>query len=163
MSLRQPAAVLVSQNAVQLDARAADAPAAIRLAARPLLEARWVTPAYVEAAVAREAQYPTGLPTRPEPIAVPHADPDGVAVASISLLRLLDPVPFIQMATSDITLPVRLVLLLALRSKDQARMLSALIRGLRDVDLLTFLLTEASARAIARRLSIAVEREAGDG
>src|SRR3990172_5163496 len=121
--------IRIAARAVQLDVDAADAAASIRLAGAPLIEAEWVTPAYVEAAVARERTFPTGLPTQPEAIAGPHADPPGVSDPAIAVLRLRSPVDFVEMATSDDRLAVRLVLLLALKSKDQARALGALIRA----------------------------------
>lgn len=143
--------VSVSADAIRLDLDAADAAEAIRAVAAPLVAAGHVTADYVAAAIAREATFPTGLPTAPEPVAVPHADPDGVLVPSIALGRFREPVEFTEMA-ADRRLRVRLVLLLALQSKDQAAVLSLLIRGLGDGDLLAFLLESTSAEAIATRL-----------
>lgn len=143
--------VSVSADAIRLDLDAADAAEAIRAVAAPLVAAGHVTADYVAAAIAREATFPTGLPTAPEPVAVPHADPDGVLVPSIALGRFREPVEFTEMA-ADRRLRVRLVLLLALQSKDQAAVLSLLIRGLGDGSLLAFLLESTSAEAIATRL-----------
>ena len=144
--------IRIAARAVQLDVDAADAAASIRLAGAPLIEAEWVTPAYVEAAVTRERTFPTGLPTQPEAIAVPHADPHGVSDPAIAVLRLRSPVDFVEMATSDDRLAVRLVLLLALKSKDQARALGALIRAVQEPGLLDFLLSSTSPEAIAERM-----------
>jgi PTS system galactitol-specific IIA component len=156
----EPAMIEVLPEAIQLDIDAADASAAIRAVAAPLVAAGRVTAAYVDAAVAREATFPTGLPTEPEPIAVPHADPDGVIVPSIAIGRLRAPVEFIEMATLDRRLPVRLVLLLALQSKDQAAVLSQLIRAVQDRELLGVMLASPSPGDIARRLRSVLSRNA---
>jgi PTS system galactitol-specific IIA component len=156
----EPAMLEVLPEAIQLDIDAADASAAIRAVAEPLVTAGRVTEAYVEAAVVREAMFPTGLPTVPEPIAVPHADPDGVLVPSIAIGRLRAPVEFIEMATLDRRLPVRLVLLLALQSKDQAAVLSQLIRAVQDRELLDVMLASPSPAEVADRLRSALSADA---
>jgi PTS system galactitol-specific IIA component len=156
----EPAILEVLPEAIQLDIDAADASAAIRAVAAPLVAAGRVTEAYVEAAVVREATFPTGLPTVPEPIAVPHADPDGVLVPSIAIGRLRAPVEFIEMATLDRRLPVRLVLLLALQSKDQAAVLSQLIRAVQDRELLAVMLASSDPADIAGRLRSALSADA---
>jgi PTS system galactitol-specific IIA component len=144
--------IRVTPAGVTLDAGVGDAAAAIRLVAAPLVADGSVTPAYVEAVVARESTYPTALPTLPEPVAIPHADPDGVAVPSIAFGRLAAPVEFTEMASEDRRLAVRLILLLALQSKDQAPVLSGLIRGLQQPGLIELLATGRSADEIARRI-----------
>jgi PTS system galactitol-specific IIA component len=109
--------------------------------------------------VAREATYPTGLPTSPEPIALPHADPDGVLVPTVAVGRCRSPVEFVEMATTDRRLPVRLILLLALQSKDQATVLSRLVRAFGEPELMAFLLSSDRPAEIAARLT---DRITGD-
>lgn len=149
----EAAPVLVSVRAIQLDLEAADPAAAIRAVGAPLVAAGWVAPEYLEAAVRREAIYPTGLPTTPEAVAVPHADPDWVARPAIAIGRLRRPVRFLEMATTDHELSVRIVLLLALRSKDEAAVLGTLVRGFQSGDLLAFLGTTDSPAAVAERVA----------
>lgn len=146
----------IAARAVRLDVDAPDAAAAIRMAGEPLVEAGWVTSDYVEAAVARERAFPTALPTEPEAIAVPHADPDGVRAPAIAILRLRQPVSFVEMATADRNLPVRVILLLALQSKDQAAVLGALVRALQGEALLSFLVDSSSPAAVAERIRAVV-------
>lgn len=152
----------VSPQAVLLGVDAASAEDAIRAAGMPMVAAGWVTDDYVDAVVAREARFPTGLPTLPEAIAVPHADPDGVLTPSIAVARLRRPVGFVEMATIDRRLPVRLVLLLALQSKDQAAVLSKLIRGLQEAATLGFFLASPSPAAIAERLVLLLSERESD-
>ena len=57
------------------------------------------------------------------------------------------------MATADRALAVRLVVLLALHSKDEAAGLSRLVRGVQDGELLPFLLSTTSRDAVAERLN----------
>lgn len=155
-SVREERAVIVGADAVQLDVAVSDVGEAIRCAGAPLVEAGLVTSGYIDAVVARERRFPTGLPTRPHAIAVPHADPDGVRTPSFAFLRTSAPVSFVEMATVERVLDVRLVLLLALQSKEQAAILGSLIRALQDESLVDFLATAASSGAIADRLAALV-------
>ena len=149
--------IRISAAAVTLDATAADAATAIRRVAAPLVDEGFVTSSYVDAVVTRETVYPTALPTLPEPVAIPHADPDGVIVPSIAFGRLAEPVEFTEMASEDRRLAVRLVFLLALQSKDQAPVLSGLIRGLQQPGLIELLATSRSGDEIAARIGTLID------
>ena len=67
---------------------------------------------YVEALLAREAEYPTGLPCEGLGVAIPHTAKDYVLKPGIAVAVLDKPVPFIGMG-SDEAVAVRLVLVLA--------------------------------------------------
>jgi PTS system galactitol-specific IIA component len=142
-------AIAVEPELVRLDVEAATAADAIRAVGAAMVAGGYVEDRYVAAAVDREATFPTGLPTLPEAIALPHADPVGVLRPAIAVERLRHPVEFVEMATEGHRLPVRLVLLLALQSKDQAAVLGALVRGFQDGQLLGRLTSSSSATEIA--------------
>jgi galactitol PTS system EIIA component len=103
---------LLDARSVDADVACADAIEALRQAANLLVRAGAVTDDYAEAAIAREVEYPTGLPTEPTGVALPHAD-SGVLRPAISLLTLRTPVVFGEMGTGEPRVPVRLVLMLA--------------------------------------------------
>lgn len=85
-----------------------------RLHAAGLVEA-----GYGEATIERERRHATGLPTRPFPIAFPHADADGVVQSALAVATLQKPVDFLNMADPDEALPVELVIMLANKSPEE--------------------------------------------
>lgn len=119
--------------------------------------AGYVTGEYVRAVAAREATFPTGLPTHPVGVAIPHADPDGVHRACVAVARTAEPVPFAEMGSAGTSpVPVRLVFLLALEHKDQTGMLARLVGAFADGRSLTALLKAPSAAALASTLETVV-------
>lgn len=80
---------------------------------------------FVEAALAREADMPTGLPLGGEiHAAIPHVDIEYVNKSALGLVTLTEPVVFNHMVESDTEVSVRLVIMLALdKPKSQIEML----------------------------------------
>jgi len=109
---------LLDPRCVAAGRTAADAADAVRQAARLLAAVGAVTDHYGEAAVLREWEFPTGLSVQPTGVALPHAD-EGVLRPALALLTLRDAVPFGAMGTESATVPVRIVVLLALPAGDQ--------------------------------------------
>jgi len=134
---------------------ASDAAAAIRALCRLLVDAGHVAPDYADAVVAREARFPTGLPTDP-PVALPHADPDAVRRTAIAVGILSAPVTFKEMGNPAHALGVQVVFLLAVRGKDEAvHLLQQLALAFRNHDALGRLSrapSAAEARAVLREL-----------
>lgn len=134
---------------------ASDAARAIRALSAMLADAGYVEPAYADAVVAREALFPTGLPTDP-PVALPHADPDTVRRTAMAVGTLAAPVTFKEMGNPDHELAVRVIFLLAVRGKDEAvHLLKQLVLALRNHGALRRLErapSEGEARAVLREL-----------
>lgn len=74
---------------------------------------------YGKATILRELDHPTGLPTRPFPIAFPHADAQGVNESALAVACLKDPVKFKNMADPDEDLEVEIVIMLANKSPEE--------------------------------------------
>lgn len=94
-----------------------------------------VVPDFEEALLARERVYPTGLPTEPYGVALPHADPEYVYQPRIAVMTLQDPVEFRLMGDPDSIVQVSLVVALALpdtHKERQASLLSELVARLQD-------------------------------
>lgn len=88
-----------------------------------------VRESYLEAVLAREEIFPTGLPT-PIPVAIPHADPEHVLTPAIAVAILPEPVSFRVMGSLDPAerVDVRTIFLLALNEKEaQVKVLQALV------------------------------------
>ena len=94
-----------------------------------LVESGQVSPAFGEDTWAREQSFPTGLPTQPLAVAIPHADPDHVERSSVAIGILTSPVRFAQMGTDGTTmLDVRIVFLLAIKEREkQVEMIQQLV------------------------------------
>jgi PTS system galactitol-specific IIA component len=94
-----------------------DAADALEKAASLLVRIGAVTSAYSAAVLQREQHCPTGLPTQPAGVALPHAD-EGVVHPAVSVLTLQQPVIFGEMGTGEPRVSVRLVVMLALPPGD---------------------------------------------
>ncbi|EJJ4226239.1 PTS sugar transporter subunit IIA [Salmonella enterica] len=77
-----------------------------------LQERGYVRDSFFNAILAREKAYPTGLPTLPVAIALPHTDPQHVIRPFISVTRLSQPVAWQEMGNDDNTLYVQFIFLL---------------------------------------------------
>jgi len=74
---------------------------------------------YGKATILREIEHPTGLPTRPFPIAFPHADAQGVNESALAVASMKKPVKFKNMADPDEELEVEIVIMLANKSPEE--------------------------------------------
>lgn len=93
--------------------QASGAQQVIEALCEPLERVGAVLPAYAAATWAREQAHPTGLPTKPFAIAIPHADAEGVLRSAMAVGMMASPVPFASMEDPDELLPVEIVMLLA--------------------------------------------------
>lgn len=117
---------------------ALDARDAIRKLTVPMVQVGDVTPEFADDVWKREETFPTGLPTQPVAVAMPHADPDHVVRSAVSVGILKSPVTFAQMGTDGSTLlDVHMVFLLAIKEKEkQVEMIQQLVRLIQSSHLL---------------------------
>ena len=71
-----------------------DAQDAIRKLTAILVETGHVMPEFAEDVWKREVSFPTGLPTQPLAVAIPHADPDHVKRSAVCVGILNSPIQF---------------------------------------------------------------------
>jgi PTS system galactitol-specific IIA component len=107
------------ESFVLADLEAADSDQVINELAERLHQAGMVNERYADATIEREIHHPTGLPTRPFPIAFPHADADGVLESALAVACLKYPVTFKNMADPDEDLAVEIVIMLANKSPEE--------------------------------------------
>jgi PTS system galactitol-specific IIA component len=131
------------------------------LLGRAVEAAGCVRPGYDRALVERERQYPTGLPTVPQPVAVAHTDVAWVIRSAVALARLREPVMFRNMAQPEQRLPVRIVLLLAIESGGAHT--DALARAVRAVQRPEWQRAVLDARTPAQAVAILRAMVSGDG
>ena len=143
-----------NKDFVLVDLDAADSDAVILALAGSLQNAGLVDPGYGAATIERERHHATGLPTRPFPIAFPHADADGVIESALAVATLKQPVGFYNMADPEEELPVEIVIMLANKSpEEQIQTLRSLAELFGEPEKLTELRNLSSAAAIADWLS----------
>ena len=78
-----------------------------------LIDAGYSKESYVDALIAREKDFPTGLDIGGLGVAIPHTDVSHVNKAGIAIGVLKEPVTFIQMGTDDEEVGVKLIFMLA--------------------------------------------------
>ncbi|KNC92319.1 PTS sugar transporter subunit IIA [Trabulsiella odontotermitis] len=86
----------------------------IRSLASPLINDGMVEPDFADHVIAREENFPTGLPVEPIGVAIPHTDHKHVRKNAICVGILAEPVSFEEMGGEPEPVPVRVVFMLAL-------------------------------------------------
>ena len=120
---------LFDEKMMLVGAEAANAEEAIKLLGGVMAQEGFVEEAYWEDVYKREQTFPTGLPTQPIAIAIPHADPDRVIKSGIGIAVFKQPVKFRIMGSNDPDeLDVPVVFMMALKDiKQQTAVLRDLL------------------------------------
>jgi PTS system galactitol-specific IIA component len=138
---------LLKQDLVQFDREVSDQRTLFAEMAQLLRARGYVKDSFEHAIVAREAKYPTALPTVPEAIAIPHGDAEHVITPFIAPIRLVAPVPWAEMGNGDVDHPVRFVFMLGLDKADgQVAVLQSLVQAFQDPEFFRRLDAAASAQ-----------------
>jgi PTS system galactitol-specific IIA component len=125
---------LLEPTAIQLHSNASDSTEVITELGNLLYEAGYVRASFVEAAVAREREMPTGLPLEGKyNAAIPHTEIEHVIKPGLAMATLSKPVTFQNMIIPEEAVPVQLVILMALdQPKAQVEMLQEIASVLQD-------------------------------
>jgi len=129
---------LLKPEHILIRVEAVNAQDAIRKLSAALVDSGHVTPEFADDVWKRELTFPTGLPTQPLAVAIPHADPDHVSLSAVCIGVLMAPVGFAQMGTDGATvLDVRLIFLLAIKEREkQVELIQQLISLIQNGSLL---------------------------
>lgn len=101
-----------------------------------------MVPDFADHVLKREATYPTGLPTEPPCVAIPHTDHKHVRHNAIAVGILPEPVEFADMGGDPDPVPVRVIFLLALsESNKQLNALGWIMEMIQDTPFMQALLT----------------------
>lgn len=82
---------------------------------------------FKKALLIRESKYPTGLPTIPIPVAIPHCDPKYVNEERIVCVRFKKPIVFVEMGTLDKFVEVEYAFVLLMKGVKQISVLQKLM------------------------------------
>lgn len=143
---------LLRMDHILVNVNVKDAQEAIQTLTATLIETGHVSSGFAEDVWKREQTFPTGLPTQPLAVAIPHADPDHVNNSAVCIGVLITPVRFAQMGTDGSTLlDARMIFLLAIKEREkQVGMIGQLIQLIQTGSLLEDLVqAKNSAEALA--------------
>ena len=130
----------IKRDLVQLDLKVADRDDFFDRAIDELLRLGYVKESFRDAIKVREGKFPTALPTAPEAVAIPHADPEHINEPFILAARLASPVSWHEMGRNDATHPVRFVFMLGFtRSDGHVKLLQVLLQNIQDADFMAAL------------------------
>ncbi len=141
---------LFDEKMMRVSAKAANTEEAIKLLGTLMAQADFVGEAYWEDVYKREQTYPTGLPTQPVAIAIPHADPDLVIKSGIAVAVFNEPVKFRIMGSNDPDeLDVPVVFMLALKDfKQQTAVIRDLLMLIQSKTIISDIYHAASSKDI---------------
>jgi len=92
-----------------------------------LLTKGYVKESFIKGLITREEKYPTGLPSIPFAVAIPHCEPQHVINNTISVIRFKNPIKFLEMGTLDKEIFVKFAFVLTLDGKQQVVILKDLM------------------------------------
>lgn len=123
-----------------------------------------VKESFTDAIIAREGEFPTGLPTGKVSVAIPHTDVEHVNQKTISVGILSDPVHFGVMGDDSETTPVRVVFMLAMdKAHSQLSLLQKLMQVFQDQNTLQQLVNTADKTTIKQVLKEKLDLAALEG
>lgn len=101
----------------------------------------YVKDTFAQAVIDREKIFPTGLPTEPYGIAIPHTDAEHVNRGALAVGILEEPVKFVELGSSeDQTVDAHIVVMMAIPDPKAVVVFLGKLAGLfQDVDFLTAL------------------------
>jgi PTS system galactitol-specific IIA component len=115
---RTMAEIIISEKLIKLGMPETIKEEAIQALAAGLYELDCVREGYVENVIAREENFPTGLPTS-IPLAICHTEAQYVKQSALAVGTLVTPIPFKEMGTPERNVNAEIIFLLALNDPKQ--------------------------------------------
>lgn len=138
---------------VKIGMEAADKRAVIRELAKLLESKNKVRGSFLDAVLARESEFPTGLPTQGTAIAIPHAGAEHCLEPAVAVGITKGPVTFAEMGSPGSMLEVRIVFLISATDPgDHVEWLSRLATAFQDPHFASELLNCEGPRDVCRLL-----------
>lgn len=117
--------IKIEENLVVINFKANNRDEVIIELAKLLKKEGCVKESFLNAVIEREKHFPTGLPTLPLAIAIPHTDAEHCLHSAVAVATLQEPVKFVLMGDGTTTVDAKAVFLLSLnRNQDRAVFLS---------------------------------------
>lgn len=107
----------------------------LQILSHKLYKKGYVKKEYIEAILEREQIYPTGLPSTPPAIAIPHSNNELVNTTTFAIATMKKPVNFHNMEDPKEEIPVQIVIMLAIAEPHgQIEMLQKVVEIIQDED-----------------------------
>lgn len=143
--------ISIESSNVLLDVQVESASEALQQLSQTLFQNGYVKASYESAVIAREQEFPTGLPTNYCGVAIPHTDPQHVNDKAIGIAVLAEAVPFVMMGETEATTPVKIILMLAMDKGDaQLTLLQKLMSLFQNDETLATLAEATNKETIVR-------------
>lgn len=151
---------LLDPTATALNLNAETATDVILHLGKLLLDAGYVQDSFLEAALTREKELPTGLPLMGDVnAAIPHTEIEHVLKPGLAMATLTKPVIFHNMTIPDEEVPVQLVFMLALNQpKAQIEMLQEVAGLLQQPEIVAQLMEASNFQDVEKVLRSPDER-----
>jgi len=119
---------LVNKQLINLEGVGENQKDLLQQLSKTLFDKGFVTDGFATAIVEREEEFPTGLQLEKTAVAIPHTYSEYVKKPFIYVVKLANPVTFIQMGTSDVEVDVHFVVVLGISEpKNQTGLLVELM------------------------------------
>lgn len=132
----------------------------VELLSKNLLKKNLVKEDYPKQVQNRERKFPTGLPTTPIGVAIPHTDPQFVNENAISVGILKHPISMTVMGTDDQTVDVSIIFLLSLtQANKQLNILKRIMGIVQNQVMLKEFMTDSSENVFKKVNRAVLEEE----
>lgn len=147
---------LLEPSAVKLGLTAKDSKEVVNILGNLLFKTGYVHNTFIDAALSREKELPTGLPLGGEfNAAIPHTDIEHVIKPGLALATLTSPVTFQNMVMPEEAVQVQLVILMALdQAKTQVEMLQEIASVLQNAKVINNLMEARSFEEVQETLGV---------
>jgi PTS system galactitol-specific IIA component len=109
----------------------------IKLCGEELIKKDYVESSFIDGCIAREKEYPTGLPVE-IPVAIPHSNSMGIKKDCLCFLRLDNPVKFNRMDLSEDFIKAQLIFNIAIKGhNDHLEFLQKLISTIQNKEVMS--------------------------
>lgn len=105
-----------------------------------LFQKKIVKSSWLKSVKEREGKYPTGLPTEPFGIAIPHCNPEHVNIETVSIIRFKNEIEFIEMGKENIV-KCKFAFVITMKGARQVSILSDLMALFQDEKSMELLLS----------------------
>ena len=109
----------IHEELIMVDVDAKDYEDAIRKVGKKLFDNGYVKDTYIDAVVAREAEFPTGLKLEGIEIAMPHTAGVHVNEPAVCVAKLRNPVVFSHMGEPETKVNATLLFMMAIKNPDE--------------------------------------------
>ncbi|MGB7604556.1 MAG: PTS sugar transporter subunit IIA [Lutisporaceae bacterium] len=144
----------LSKDLIKIGVEAKNSTEIIKSLGMVLKDNGFIKDTYIDAVIAREAIYPTGLPSIGVTVAIPHTDSNHVYKSAVAIAVLKEPVGFYMMGGTGELLNARIVFLLAIsNTKEQLELLKNLMRLFQNQEVLEEILNANTSEDIYQILA----------